>query len=105
MYAIIETGGKQYKVQKGDVIEVERLDAAPGKEVKFDNVLLYLKGKSVEIGNPYVKDVRVICEAVGHLRGDKVFAFKYRRRKNSRKKIGHRQELTRLKVKDIEGKV
>lgn len=102
MYAIVETGSKQYKVQKGDVFEVERLDVEPGKDLKLDKVLLCSKGKSVEIGKPYIKDANVVCEVVSHLRGDKVFAFKYRRRKNSRKKIGHRQELTKLKVKEIE---
>ena len=102
MYAIVETGSKQFKVAKDDVFEVERLEAEPGKTVKLDKVLFYSKGKSVEIGKPYIKEASVICEVVSHLRGEKLFAFKYRRRKGSRKKIGHRQELTRLKVKDIE---
>ncbi len=101
MYAIIETGSKQYKIQKGDVFDVERLEVPQGETVKFDKVLLCSKGKSVEIGKPYVKDAGVVCDVVSHLRGEKLFAFKYRRRKNSRKKIGHRQELTRLKVKEI----
>lgn len=103
MYAIIETGGKQYKVGKGDVFEVERLDVDAGKTVKLDKVLLYSKGKSVEIGKPYIKDANVVCDVVSHLRADKVVAFKYRRRKSSMKKIGHRQELTRLRVKEIGG--
>lgn len=102
MYAIVETGSKQYKVQKGDLFDVEKLEAEPGKTVKLDKVLLCSKGKSVEVGKPYVKDASVLCDIVSHLRGDKVFAFKYRRRKASKKKIGHRQELTRLKVKEIE---
>jgi len=102
MYAIIETGSKQYKVQKGDVFDVERLDTASGKPVKLNKVLLCSKGKSLEIGKPYVKGASIVCEVVSHLRGKKLFAFKYRRRKDSRKKIGHRQELTRLRVKEIE---
>lgn len=102
MYVIVETGSKQYKVQKGDVLDVERLDCEPGKPVKLDKVLLCAKGKSIEVGKPYIKDAHILCEVISHLRGVKVFAFKYRRRKNSRKKIGHRQELTRLKVKEIE---
>jgi len=101
MYAIIGTGGKQYKVQKGDVFEVERLDVDAGKTVKLDNVLLCSKGKSVEIGRPYIKDASVVCDVISHLRADKVIAFKYRRRKGSKKKIGHRQELTRLRVTEI----
>lgn len=101
MYAIVETGNKQYKVEKGDKIDVERLDVEPGKSIKLDKVLLYAKGKSVEIGKPYIKGAAVACEVVSNLRGNKVIAFKYRRRKSSMKKIGHRQELTRLKVIDI----
>jgi large subunit ribosomal protein L21 len=102
MYAIVETGSKQYKVQKGDTIEVERLDAEPGKSVKLDKVLFYSKGKSVDIGAPYIKGAKVVCDVVSHLRGKKIVIFKYRRRKKSKQKIGHRQELTRLKVSEIE---
>lgn len=102
MYAIVEAGSKQYKVQKGDVIEIEKLDVETGKTVKLDKVLFYSKGKSVDIGRPYIKDAKLVCEVLSHLRQDKVIAFKYRRRKGSRKKIGHRQEATRLKVKEIE---
>ena len=102
MYAIIETGSKQYKLQKGDIFDVERLKAAVGEIVKFDKVLLCMKGKSIEIGEPYVKGASVICDVVSLPRGEKLIAFKYRRRKSSKKKIGHRQELTRLKVKEIE---
>lgn len=101
MYAIVETGSKQYKIQKGDVIDVERLDAKPGADVKLNKVLFYSKNKSAEFGKPYIKDASIVCEVVSHLRGEKLIAFKYRRRKNSRKTIGHRQELTRLKVKEI----
>jgi len=102
MYAIIETGSKQYKVQKGDLLDVERIDIEPGKEVKIDKVLFCANGKSYEIGKPYIKDAKVVCEVVSQPRGEKLIAFKYRRRKNSRKKIGHRQELTRLRVKALE---
>ena len=101
MYAIVETGGKQYKVQAGDVFEVEKLETAPGKTVKLDKVLLYSKGKSVEIGKPYVKDASVVCEVVSQIKGEKVIAFKYRKVKDSRTKRGHRQKLTKLKVKEI----
>ncbi|NQU73819.1 MAG: 50S ribosomal protein L21 [Candidatus Omnitrophica bacterium] len=102
MYAIIETGSKQYKLQKGDLFDVERLNTAKDKDVKLNKVLLCSKGKSLEIGRPYLKGASVVCEVVSHLRGKKLIAFKYRRRKDSKKKIGHRQELTRLRVKEIE---
>ena len=80
MYAIVETGSKQYKVQKGDVFEVERLDAKEGKTLRLDKVLFCSKGKSVEIGKPYLKNASVVCEVVSHPKADKVIAFKYRRR-------------------------
>ena len=102
MYAIVETGSKQYKVKKDDIFDVERLEAGLGKAIKLGKVLLYSKGKSLEVGRPYIKDAHVVCEVVSHPRGKKLIAFKYRRRKNSKKKIGHRQELTRLRVKEIE---
>ena len=101
MYAIIETGGKQYRLAKDDTIVVERLDQAPGKSVRLDKVLLYADGKKVEIGRPYLKGVKVNCEVLANIRGAKTISFKYKRRKSSRTKIGHRQELTKLKVKEI----
>lgn len=102
MYAIIETGGKQYKVAKNDVILVERLKAKDGGEVKLNKVLLAKEGNSIHAGNPYLKGSHVICEVQGQVREDKVIAYKYKRRKSEKKKIGHRQNLTRLKVKEIE---
>lgn len=102
MYAIVETGSKQYKVQKGDVFEVERFDAQPGKTVKLDKVLMYAKAKSVEIGTPYIKGAKVVCDVISDFRAPKVIAFTYRRRKSSRRKKGHRQNMTRLKVTEIE---
>jgi large subunit ribosomal protein L21 len=102
MYAIVEMGSKQYKVAKGDVLDVERLGTQLAKTVKLDKVLLCSKGKSVEIGAPYVKGARVTCDVVAHFRADKVVAFKYRRRKSSKSKKGHRQEMTRLRVSEIE---
>ena len=102
MYAVVETGGKQYKVAKNDIILVEKLKAKAGGEVKLSNVLLAKEGNSVHVGNPYVKGARVICESLGEVRLDKVIAFKYKKRKSEKKKIGHRQAATRLKVKEIE---
>jgi len=101
MYAVVEVAGMQYKVEKGTQFEANRLDAKEGKEFKIKNVLLYADGKHTEVGNPHLKNVEVVCEVLGHPRGKKVIAFKYRRRKDSRRKRGHRQDLTSLKVKEI----
>lgn len=102
MYAVIETGGKQYKVAKNDVVVVEKLKAKPGGEVKLSKILLVKDGNSIQVGEPYLKGAHVICEALGQVRGDKVIAYKYKKRKSEKKKIGHRQDLTKLKVKEIE---
>jgi len=92
-YAIIKTGGKQYKVAKGDVIEVEKLDGASGDKVSFADVLFH----SGEL-NPKAS---VAGEVVEQFKGDKVIAFKYRRRKGYHRTVGHRQKLTRVKITDI----
>ena len=101
MYAIIETGGKQYKVAKNDIILIEKLNVKEGSPVKLDKVLLAKDGKSVHVGSPYLKGCDVVCEFLGNVRGDKVIAFKYKRRKSEKKKIGHRQNFLKLKVKEI----
>ena len=102
MYAIIETGAKQYKVSKGDTLEVESLGVKEGKEVKLDKVLFVSDKKEPSIGKPYIKGASVLCDVLDETRGKKTISFKYRRRLgNSRKKIGHRQTYTVLKVKDI----
>ncbi|MDP3804201.1 MAG: 50S ribosomal protein L21 [Candidatus Omnitrophota bacterium] len=102
MYAVIETGSKQYKVAKNDIILVEKLKAKNGAEVKLSKVLLAKDGNTVHVGNPYLKGAHVICEALGQIRQSKVVAFKYKKRKSEKKKIGHRQNVTKLKVKEIE---
>lgn len=102
MYAVIETGGKQYKVAKNDVILINTINAKDGGETRISKVLLLHEGNTIHVGNPHVKGAHVVCEVLGHVRGDKVVAFKYKKRKSEKKKIGHRQELLRLKVKDIE---
>ncbi len=102
MYAVIETGGKQYKVAKNDVILIDTISVKDGGETKMSKVLLLHDGNSIHVGNPHVKGAHVVCEAIGRVRGDKSVSFKYRKRKSSKKKIGHRQELLRLKVKEIE---
>lgn len=102
MYAVVETGGKQYKVAKNDIILVEKLDTKTGAEVKLSKVLLAKDGNSVQVGSPYVKGAHVICESLGQMRMAKVVAFKYKKRKSEKKKIGHRQYVTKLKIKEIE---
>jgi len=102
MYAIIETGSKQYKVAKNDTIEVEKLDFKKAKEAKLDKILFISDKKDVTVGNPYIKGAHVICDILGEKRAKKVISFKYRRRHgSSKKKIGHRQNYVVLKVKEI----
>ena len=101
-YAIIESGAKQYRVEPKSVIEVETLTLAEGqKEVSIDKVLLVRDGEKLHVGNPLVSGATVICDYLGEMRGKKVVAFKFRRRKNSRRKIGHRQNYTKLMVREI----
>jgi len=104
MYAIIRSGGKQYKVREGDILEVEKLDAEQGNEVILDEVLLINNDKDVIVGQPLIKRAKVVCEFSEETKGKKVIAFKYKRRKDSKTKKGHRQILTKLKVKKIEVK-
>jgi large subunit ribosomal protein L21 len=101
MYAVIETGSKQYKVAKDDIILVERLEVNDGKTVKLGKVLLIKEGNSTHVGSPYLIGAGVTCEVLGEVRGDKLVAYKYKKRKSSKKKIGHRQNLLKLKVKSI----
>lgn len=102
MYAIIESGAKQYKISKGDLLEIEKIDSKQGKEVKLDKVLFVSQGKEISVGKPYIKSASIVCEVVGQKRDKKVISFKYRRRHaNSKKKIGHRQDYTVLRVKEI----
>ena len=104
MYAVIETGSKQYKVAKDDIILVERLEVPESKTLKLDDVLLVKDGNSVRVGSPYLKGAVVTCEVLDEVRGDKLLAYKYKKRKSSKKKIGHRQDLLKLRVKSIEVK-
>lgn len=101
MYAVIETGGKQYRVEVGTELEVELLDAEPGKAVTIDRVLLVVDGDDASIGRPVVDGASVSAEVVRQGRGDKVIVFKYRPKARRRVKKGHRQELTILRVSDI----
>lgn len=102
MYAIIEVGAKQYNVRKDDIIDVEKQSAEIGKVIALDKVLLVSKDKKVEIGQPYLKGAKVEATVLEHLKGEKCVSYKYRRRKASHWQKGHRQQLSRLKIKDIE---
>jgi large subunit ribosomal protein L21 len=101
MYAIIETGGKQYKVNKGQEFMVESLKKKEGSTINFTHVMLASKNKKIFIGTPYIKKAKVACSVLSNEKSDKVVSFKYRRRKSSKQKKGHRQQYTRLKVDDI----
>ena len=100
MYAIIETGGKQYKVQPGQIIEVEKLEASSGK-ITFDRVLLCGDEEKVKVGSPTVDKATVTGEVLGEVKGDKVVAFKKRRRKDSQSTRGHRQGYARVRIDEI----
>jgi len=101
MYAVIETGSKQYRVSAGDTVEIERLPVEAGKPVNFDRVLLINNDGKVVAGSPTVSSASVIGDVVEHIRGDKRLTYKMKRRKGYRKTIGHRQELTIVKIKEI----
>ncbi len=101
MYAIIQTGGKQYKVCKDDVINVEKLDANVGDKVNLD-VLMLVKDGAITNGNPYVADAKVVAEVVEQGKADKIVVFKYKAKKNYRRKQGHRQPYTALKILSVD---
>jgi len=102
MYAIIETGGKQYRVAAGDTIKVEKLEVAAGEKFDFDKVL-FVSGDSPKTGAPYVTGATVTANVLEQGRGKKVIAFKYKAKKGYRKKKGHRQHFTSLKIESING--
>ena len=104
MYAIVETGGKQYRVSEGDVITVERLDAEVGTKVELDKVLLLGEGDDLQIGTPYVEGAAVTAEVVEIGKAKKVMIFKYKNKKDYRKKQGHRQPYTMLRIESLGGK-
>ncbi len=101
MYAVFESGGKQHRIQKGDVIRVEKLAAEMGDTLSFDQILLVGEGDSVKVGEPFVKGAQVVVEVVSQGRGEKITIIKFKRRKNYRRKQGHRQDYTAIKVVDI----
>ena len=101
MFAVIRTGGKQYRVQKGDILQVEKLDTKQGKTVVFDEILLIQDGKKILVGTPLVAKAQVKAEVIETFKDDKVIIFKKKRRKQYKKKTGHRQVLTRVKIEEI----
>jgi len=100
MFAVIKTGGKQYKVSEGDIINVEKLNKKEGEEVVFDEVLL-VEDKKTKIGKPLVKGASVKAKVLEHGRGEKKIVFKYKPKKRQRKKKGHRQPFTRIEIEEI----
>ena len=103
MYAVIKTGGKQYRVAKDDVLEIERIAGEAGSKIEFNEVLMVGSGASVKVGAPTVSGAKVMGELVEQSRGPKLIAFKKRRRKNSRRKKGHRQDLSTVRITSITG--
>ena len=102
MYAVIKSGGKQYKVKKDDIVDLELLSETDSKkELILKEVLLISDADKVNVGRPFIKGAKVIAELIGVVKDKKVIAFKYKRRKSSKKKIGHRQRYTRVRIKDI----
>ena len=101
MYAVIEACGKQYKVTKGDVVFFEKLDVEEGKKVTFDKVVLLSDEGKIEVGAPYVKGIKVEGKVVSHGKGKKIIVFKYKAKKNYRRKQGHRQPYTKVEITAI----
>ena len=101
MYAIIETGGKQYKVQDGDILFIEKLDAAEDSSVTFDKVVALHNDKDLKVGTPYVKNATVTAKVIKNGKGKKLTVFTYRPKKGSKRKMGHRQPYTKVEIKKI----
>jgi large subunit ribosomal protein L21 len=102
MYAVIMTGGKQYRVKAGESLKVAKLELAVGDAVAIDKVLMAGEGESVEIGTPYLENVKIGATVVSHGRHDKIKVIKFRRRKHHMKRQGHRQDYTEIKITDIQ---
>jgi large subunit ribosomal protein L21 len=100
-YAIIKTGGRQFRIAEGDTVDVDLLDVDPGKTAIFNDVLMFADGKNVTHGNPLISGAQVTAEVVERRKDKKVIAFKYKRRKGYHRTVGHRRKLTRVKIKSI----
>jgi large subunit ribosomal protein L21 len=101
VYAIIRDGGRQHRVAEGEMIAIDRVDLKPGEEVEFPEVLLWSDDKKVTVGTPTLKDAKVVGQVKGVVSDEKVVSVMYRRRKNSRRKVGHRQDYTEVLIKKI----
>jgi len=101
MYAVIETGSKQYRVAAGDTLDIERLEIEAGQSYTFDRVLLVSNEGKLSVGAPTVANASIVADVIEHIRGPKKVAFKMKRRKGYHRTVGHRQELTRIKIKEI----
>jgi large subunit ribosomal protein L21 len=102
MYTVLETSGKQYKVSVGDVIDIETTGREEGETISFDRVLMYVGDDDTLVGRPVLEEVKVTGEILGPVKGPKVVIFKHKRRKDHRKKTGHRQKMTRVKISSID---
>ena len=103
MFAVIESGGKQHRVEEGEILRLEKLAAGPGETVTFDRVLLIAQGDDIKVGTPFVDGGEVTAEVVGEGRGEKITVIKFKRRKNYHRKQGHRQSYTKVRVTGIGG--
>lgn len=103
MYAVIKTGGKQYRIAEGTTLKVEKLDIAAGENVEITDVLLIANGEELKVGAPVIEGAKVTAEVVAHGRGPKIKIIKFKRRKHHRKQMGHRQWFTELKISSIAG--
>ena len=103
MYAVIKSGGKQHRVEPGEVLNLEKLEVETGGIVSFDDVMMIGDGEDIKIGAPYVEGGKVTAEVMAHGRGDKVTIIKFRRRKHYRRQAGHRQAYTKVRITDISG--
>lgn len=101
MYAIFRAQGKQFRAEKGQTLELPRLEAEPGSKLTFKEVLLASDGETVKAGTPLVKGASVTAEVVGETKGEKIFVFRFKRRKNVRRKTGHRTKFTRVRITDV----
>ena len=102
VYAVVRTGGRQYRVSAGDVLDVEKIEQPQGATIELQEVLLAVDGDDVHIGKPVLEGARVVARVVSQVKDDKVMVYKYRRRKRYRRKQGHRQSLTRIKIESIQ---
>ncbi len=101
MYAIVQTGGKQYRAEPGAIISVEKIEAEAGSQIELTEVLLIRTDEGLRVGAPYIEGAKVIAEVVRQGKGPKIIGFKYKPKKNERRRWGHRQQLTWLRIKEI----